>query len=59
MRMTTIIIRNYMAKPGDNWLGMVGADGVAVNVAVGIGLGNRVIRVISVIHYRLRQDLNR
>ena len=29
------------ARPGDNWLDMVGTDGVAVNVAVGIGLGNR------------------
>ena len=29
------------ARPGDNWLGMVGTDGFAVSVAVGIGLGNR------------------
>ena len=33
------------ARPGDNWLAMVGTDGhglaVKVNVAVGIGLGNR------------------
>ena len=29
------------ARPGDNWLGMVGTDGIAVSVAVGIGPGNR------------------
>ena len=28
------------ARPGDNWLDFVGTDGAAVNVAVGIGLGN-------------------
>ena len=31
----------FKAKPGDNCLGMVGTDGIAVSVAVGIGLGNR------------------
>ena len=29
------------ARPGENWLDMVGTDGAAVNVAVGIGRGNR------------------
>ena len=29
------------ARPGDNWLGMVRTDGIAVRVAVGIGPGNR------------------
>ena len=28
-------------QTGDNWLGMVASDGIAVSVAVGIGLGTR------------------
>ena len=28
------------ARPGDQWLGMVGTDAIAVGVAIGTGLGS-------------------